>query len=162
MVLRFILLLFVSGSITYSSVCAQESTGIFAIIKLDKKYKTKGYGRKVYTRNNRERFLIPEQALIASAEFTAIRPIEHDLRALISYFDIIVSAEGMVRLRNTVSALPDTELILLIDNTVFGRISTRSEEDFKFNKITIASPIKDVDLQWAYEQLQEMIATRKN
>ncbi len=161
MTYRCFFLLIVIGSITCSFTYAQESTGIFAIIKLDKKYKTKGYGRRVYTRNNRERFLIPDQALIGSAQFTAIRPMEHDLRTLISYFDIIVTAEGMMRLRNTITALPDTELILLIDNTVFGRISTRSEEDFKLNKITIASPIKDADLQWAHTQLEEIIKARE-
>jgi len=146
--------------ITFEAAAQENSTGIFAIIKLDKKHKTKDYGRRVFNRSHREKFLIPEQPLIASVEFTSVSKITHDLPALLSYFDIIVSAEGMTRLRNTITALPDTELVLLIDNTVFGRISSKSEQDFRYNKITIASPLKDVDLEWAHGKLDEMINAR--
>ncbi|MBN8650113.1 MAG: hypothetical protein J0L67_01715 [Cytophagales bacterium] len=140
---------------------AQEQTnGIFATIKIDNKHRAKDYGRRVFNRSHREKFLIPDQPLIASIEFTSVSKITHDLPALLSYFDIIVSAEGMTRLRNAIAALPDTELVLLIDNTVFGRISSKSEQDFRYNKITIASPLKDVDLEWAHGKLEEMINAR--
>lgn len=145
----------------FSNAFAQENTtGIFAIIKLDKKHKAKDYGRRVFNRSHREKFLIPDQPLIADLEFTGVSKIIHDLPALLSHFDILVSTEGMTRLRNTINALPDTELVLLIDNTVFGRISSKSEQDFRYNKITIASPLKDVDLEWAHGKLEEMIKAR--
>jgi hypothetical protein len=140
---------------------AQENTtGIFAIIKMDKKHKAKDYGRRVFNRSHREKFLIPDQPLIASLEFTRVSKITHDLPVLLSHFDIVVSTEGMTRLRNAIAALPDTELVLVIDNTVFGRISSKSEQDFRYNKITIASPLKDTDLEWAHGKLEEMINAR--
>jgi hypothetical protein len=140
---------------------AQEQTnGIFATIKIDTKHRAKDYGRRVFNRSHREKFLIPDQPLIASIEFTSVSKITHDLPALLSYFDIIVSTEGMTRLRNAITALPDTELVLVIDNTVFGRISSKSEQDFRYNKITIASPLKDADLEWAHGKLEEMINAR--
>ncbi|MCW5912669.1 MAG: hypothetical protein KIT62_16490 [Cyclobacteriaceae bacterium] len=143
-------------------VHAQEhTTGIFAIIQIEKKGKTKGYGRRVFNRSHRERFLIPEQPLIASAEFKAVSEITHELRTMISYFSITVSTDGLARLRNTIQALTDTELVLLIDNTVFGRISSKSENDFLNDKITIVSPIKDADLQWAHEKLDELLKARQ-
>ncbi|MBN8578141.1 MAG: hypothetical protein KF775_18205 [Cyclobacteriaceae bacterium] len=143
-------------------LCAQgmaqsETTGIFATIKITKKHKAKDYGRRVSNRNHREVFLIPEKSLIALAEFTSVSATTHDLRTLTSYFSISVSKDGMARLRNTIIALPDTELILVIDNQVFGRISAKSEEDFKSNKITIASPFKDADLEWAQTTLSELL-----
>lgn len=156
-IVLFILLL----CLVASEATAQENTtGIFPIIKLKKKYKAKGYGRKVYNRSNREVFLIPEVALVADVEFTEVSAITHDLRLLTSYFSISVSEAGMKRLRSTINALPDTELVLVIDNTVFGRISSKSEEDFRYNKITIASPVKDIDLEWAHGKLDEMIKAR--
>jgi hypothetical protein len=122
---------------TTTSYAQKHTTGIFASIKLDKKYKAKGYGRKVYNRTHRERFQIPENPLIEVDEFLSVSKITHDLNQAQSYFDIAVSAEGMTRLRSSLNALPNTELILLIDNTVFGSITSKSEADFRFNKITI-------------------------
>jgi len=155
---------------TTTSYAQKHTTGIFASIKLDKKYKAKGYGRKVYNRTHRERFQIPENPLIEVDipenplievdEFLSVSKITHDLNQAQSYFDIAVSAEGMTRLRSSLNALPNTELILLIDNTVFGSITSKSEADFRFNKITIASPLRDTNLDWAYQKLDEMIKAR--
>lgn len=145
---------------TTTSYAQKHTTGIFASIKLDKKYKAKGYGRKVYNRTHRERFQIPENPLIEVDEFLSMSKITHDLNQAQSYFDIAVSAEGMTRLRSSLNALPNTELILLIDNTVFGSITSKSEADFRFNKITIASPLRDTNLDWAYQKLDEMIKAR--
>ncbi len=143
-----------------AGIAQEKTTGIFATIKLNKKNQPTDYGRRVYNRSHREKFQIPTQPLIASIEFTGVSKITHDLSALISYFDIIVSVDGMTRLRNTITALPDTELVLLIDDTVFGQITSKSEQDFRYNKITIASPLKDVDLEWAHGKLEEMIKAR--
>jgi len=140
---------------------AQEhTTGIFAIIKVEKKHKTKDYGRRVFNRSHREKFLIPEVPLITSLEFLSVSDIEHDIQAFTSLFSITVSAGGLQKLRNTVQVLRDTELVLVIDNTVFGRISTKSENDFRYNKITIVSPLKDADLDWAHQKLTELIKAR--
>lgn len=157
---RFWLLAIILCLLASASYAQKHTTGIFANIKLDKKYKTKGYGRKVYNRTHRERFQIPENPLIESAEFQHVSTITHDLQQSLSYFEIVVSTEGMSRLRSSLNALPNTELVLLIDNTVFGRIASKSEADFRYNKITIASPLRDTNLDWAHQKLDAMIKAR--
>jgi hypothetical protein len=140
---------------------AQENTGIFATIKVEKKHKAKGYGRRVANRSSNEKFLIPTNPLIASHEFIALSEIHHDLKNVTSFFSITVSPEGLKKLRNAVTALPDTELVLVIEDIVFGRISAKSEDDFKYNKITIVTPLHDANLEWAFQKLTEMINARK-
>lgn len=158
---RFVVLLLVLSLFTISAWAQEQTTGIFATIKMEKKHKTKDYGRRVFNRSNREKFLIPEIPLIASNDFLAVTEITHDLKSFASYLSITVTAEGLQKLRNAVQSLTDIELILLIDNIVFGRISSNSEDDFRFNKITIVSPLRDDNLLWAHQKLTEMINARK-
>lgn len=158
---RFVALLLVLSLLTISAWAQDHTTGIFATIKMEKKHKTKNYGRRVFNRSNREKFLIPEIPLIASNDFLAVTEITHDLKSFASYLSITVTAEGLQKLRNAVQSLTNIELILLIDNTVFGRISSNSEDDFRFNKITIVSPLRDENLEWAHQKLTEMINARK-
>lgn len=139
----------------------ENSTGIFITIKVNKKHKTKGYGRRVYNRSHREKFLIPDVPLITSTEFVSVTEINHDSRALHSYFSISVSPEGLQKLRAAVQTLINADLVLVIDNTVFGRINSKSEDDFRMSKITIVSPLKDLDLEWAHQKLAEMVEARK-
>lgn len=144
------------------SSCAQEHvTGIFVTIKVDKKHRTKGYGRRVYNRSHREKFLIPDVPLITGSEFLSVTAISHDIRAVHSYFSISVSPEGLQKLRAAVQSLSNADLVLVIDNTVFGRINSKSEDDFRMSKITIVSPLKDLDLEWAHQKLTEMVEARK-
>lgn len=158
---RFVVLLLVVILGIPPCLAQEHTTGIFATIHVAKKSKAKGYGRTVFNRTNREKFLIPEIPLITSAEFVAVSDIVHDSKTYTSHVSITVTAAGLEKLRNAVQSLSNIELILLIDNIVFGRISSKGEDDFRFNKITIVTPFQDANLEWAHQKLAEMISSRK-
>jgi hypothetical protein len=107
------------------------------------------------TRDKKIKVCTPLKPIILPDEFSGITEIQNDNGTNLSYFYLILSQPGYDKLKNIIDQLSETELVLVVDNTVVGFVKNKNQIVNK--SLRIDGPLRSDDVKWVYERLQRVI-----
>jgi hypothetical protein len=137
------------------SVVQETSTGIYLTIHSKKK----DCPHLVYSRNKKIKVCATLKPIVTINDFKSVTEIKQDLAANVSYFNLVLSQEGNDRLKNLITSLAGTELVLVVDETVVGLI--KNKDQLVNRSIRIDGPATSDDVTLVFNKLKQLLAEKK-
>ncbi|HEY5826226.1 MAG TPA: hypothetical protein VIT44_17770 [Cyclobacteriaceae bacterium] len=125
---------------------SQDNTGFY--IQIDKKTNCP---QEVRTFDNVGVFCVPNKPILDRTVFTSISEIQIDHNKKRKYIDLYLSAKGMELLKTVVTSLPNSTLILVVDNKVVGVLKNK---DVVGRFIRVDSDMVSQQIEWIHEKLK--------
>jgi hypothetical protein len=143
-----ILTLFVS----MESMQVNDSVGIFLRLNANAKIHCQ---KTVYSRDHKLTACIPKSPIITPSDFKSVTKIVNDEVNKISYFNLVLTPEGLDKLKLIATTLPETELVLVVNNQIAGTFTNLDQ--IKTRRIQIAGEANSADVVWIYDELTEVL-----
>ena len=136
---------------------AQESsTGIYIVIKGKKNDECQN---RIFSASKKISVCATPKPILSEVVFESTTEIRNDEIADVSYFNLILSRAGADKLKGIMSRLPDTEMALVVDNTLVGMIGDFRQSQTRL--IQVNGKAHSTDVIWAYENLKRVILDNK-
>jgi len=124
----------------------QGNTGFY--IQIDKKTNCP---QEVRTFDNIGVFCVPNKPILDKTVFTSISEIQVDHSKKRKYIDLHLSTKGMELLKTVVTSLPNSTLILVVDNKVVGVLKNK---DVVGRFIRVDSDLVSQQIEWIHDKLK--------
>lgn len=125
---------------------AQDNTGFY--IQIDKKTNCP---QEVRTFDNVGVFCVPQKPILDKSAFTSISAVQVDYNKKRKYIDLHLSTKGMELLKTVVNSLPNSTLVLVVENKVVGVLKNK---DIVGRFIRVDSDLVSQQIEWIHDKLK--------
>jgi hypothetical protein len=152
MTANLFLFFIVAVTVPHRSATQENSVGIFLTQKLNKNCQ-----RTLFTPDRKIKVCIPEKPIIWPEEFTGVTEIITDEANDFSSFALLLSHKGHDKIKRVIEQLAETELVLVVDNTVVGFVKNKNQIVNK--SIQVNGTAHSGELKRVFERLQKIISS---
>lgn len=129
---------------------SQDSTaGFYVIMKVKK-----NCPNPITTQDGTKTYCVPKEPVIDESDFESVSEIRFDSLLKQKYIMLKFTANGFKSFKFLVDRLPDSKLVLVIDNKVTG-IFDNVGKNFVGRSIQIRGGINTPAIDWVYERLKK-------
>jgi len=125
---------------------SQDNTGFY--IEIEKKTNCP---QLVRTFDETLTFCVPKRPILDRTVFTSIGDIQVDAAKKRKYIDLHLNSKGMETLKTVVASLPNSNIILVVNDRVVGRLKNK---DIVGRFIRIDSDLVSQQIEWIHSHLK--------
>jgi hypothetical protein len=153
MVLKSILFLVLSGA-TIRAMPQSGSVGVYLTVKNKRNCEHR------LPSSDEKKYCVAAQPVITMGDFAYITEIEKDFSNK-PYFSIAFTDQGVTKLRNLATALPNNPLALVVDNMIIGFI--KNLDVLRNNKLKISGDEQiTLTLETIHEKFRKVLTVKKS